>query len=168
MASTESPGEGGTAAASRTPSPAASQAPGGRVAGGLAEWKELLRTEEPRCDRLGIGAAILSIGLRTPDAADNPTDQDVLGEIVAHLEPTDRVCVLRRGEYGVLVVPVADRRTAEQRANELYRSLRGRGWEIGMGWAMRRDGHGLFHAAAQADAAMLRSGSGRLDLSDRA
>jgi hypothetical protein len=33
---------------------------------------------------------------------------------------------------------------------------------------MRRDGHGLFHAAAQADAAMLRTGSGgRLDLTAR-
>jgi hypothetical protein len=135
-------------------------APGSEV-GDLADWKRLLRDEEPRCSELGIGAAVFSIGLKDP--ASGPSDDEVVPVVLAQLEPTDRVCVLRRGEYGVLVVPV-ERRTAETRATALYRSLRDRGWEVAMGWAMRRDGHGLFHAAAQADAAMLRSGNNRIDL----
>lgn len=140
------------------------------LVGGLDAWKALLRAEEARCAELGIGAAILSVGRREgsdPSTA-MPTDDEIVGALAEHLEPTDRVAVLRSGEYGVLLVPVADRRAAEARATGLYRALRARGWDLAMGWAMRRDGHGLFHAAAQADAAMLRSGSGgRLDLTAR-
>jgi hypothetical protein len=138
------------------------------LVGGLDAWKELLRTEEARCAELGISAAILSIGRREGSDTPPPTDELVVAALAEHLAPTDRVAVLRSGEYGVLLVPVADRRAAEARATELYRALRARGWDLAMGWAMRRDGHGLFHAAAQADAAMLRSGSGgRLDLTAR-
>jgi hypothetical protein len=138
------------------------------LVGGLDAWKELLRTEEARCAELGIGAAILSIGRREGSDTAPPTDDRVVAALAEHLDPTDRVAVLRAGEYGVLLVPVPDRRAAEARATGMYRTLRARGWDLAMGWAMRRDGHGLFHAAAQADAAMLRTGSGgRLDLTAR-
>lgn len=154
MASQESPAKG-----------RAGQARPPQLAGGLDEWKALLGAEEQRCAELGIGAAVVSIGLRAPEAA--PDDEAVTRTIAGHLAATDRVCVLRRGEYGVLMAPVAGRVDAERRTTELYQKLRRDGLDVSMGWAMRRDGHGLFNAAAQADAAMLRSSAGRLDLTER-
>jgi hypothetical protein len=151
-----------TPAPNRTDRPADRRAPD---AGGLPEWKELLRSEEARCAEFGIGAAIFSLGV-SGAVGPSPTDGEVVAEIAGRLRPTDRVCLLRAGEYGILVIPLPDRRAAEHLAVELFRGLKGRGWEVHLGWAMRRDGHGLFHAAAQADAAMLRSGTGRIDLTD--
>ena len=131
-----------------------------QVVGSLATWKELLRDEELRCAELGIGAAILSIGVSSGD------DAGVVRTICTALEPTDRVCVLRTGEYGVLVIPVDGARAAEERANQVYDTLVEAKVAASMGWALRHDGHGLFHAAAQADAAMLRSGPHKIDLTD--
>jgi hypothetical protein len=129
-----------------------------QVIGSLASWKELLRDEELRCAEFGIGAAILSIGVPDTD------DARAVQVICSALHPTDRVCILRSGEYGVLTIPVDGARAAEDRANEVYSVLEKAKFNASMGWALRHDGHGLFHAAAQADAAMLRSGPNRIDL----
>ena len=129
-----------------------------QVVGSLASWKELLRDEERRCEEFGLGAAIISIGV--PGA----NDSEVVGLVCSELQATDRVCVLRPGEYGVLSVPLEGARNGEDRANAIYAVLESAKLPAAVGWAMRHDGHGLFHAAAQADAAMLRSGPNRIDL----
>ena len=129
-----------------------------QVVGSLRSWKELLRDEERRCDEFGLGAAIISIGIK------GANDAEVVQLLCQELQATDRVCVLRPGEYGVLTIPVQGAREGEDRANAMYTRLEEAKLPAAVGWAMRHDGHGLFHAAAQADAAMLRSGPNRIDL----
>lgn len=129
----------------------------------LDRWKAFLREEDRRCQEHHIGAALVTVGLVR--AADAEQATVVLGGV---LRPTDRVGVLCEDELSVLLAPLDDILHAQKAVQQLDAALRAGGVAAHLGWAMRAEGHGLFHAAARADAAMLTArGHGRLDLSKR-
>ena len=136
-----------------------------RIEHDLTAWKSFLRAEDRRCDELHLAAALVTIGLRS--AGDFASACDVLDGV---LRPTDRIGVLCPDELSVLLLPVADIHDAQRTVQQIDAALRVASIEAHVGWAMRLDGHGLFHAAARADAAMLTAkghGHGHLDLSKR-
>jgi hypothetical protein len=59
------------------------------------------------------------------------------------------------GEWSVLLTPVETAPLARARVAALDDALRDAGLRPAIGWALRLSGHGLFHAAARADAARL-------------
>jgi len=134
---------------------------GARVERDLDRWKAFLRDEDRRCEELHLGAALVTVGLvhgREANAA--------IRALLGALRPTDRVGVLGEDELTVLVAPVDDIRHAQKLVQAIDAALRSAGVAAHIGWAPRAEGHGLFHAAARADAAMLTArGHGRLDLS---
>ena len=86
------------------------------------------------------------------------------------LRSTDRAGILCDTEISVVLVPIENIHHAQRLVHMLDGALRAQGLAPHIGWAMRLDGHGLFHASARADAAMLSSrGQGRpaVDLSER-
>lgn len=131
-----------------------------RIEPDLDAWKQSLREEDRRLDALRIPAALVTIGLvRAADAARALTVLDT------GLRPTDRVGVLCDDELSVLLSPVVDIHDAQGRAQQLSEVLQGAGVDVHVGWAMRLPGHGLFHALARADAAMLTAkGHGHLSV----
>lgn len=127
----------------------------------LGRWKTFLRDEDRRCEELRMGAALVTIGL-----VDAARSDAAIAALVGVLRRTDRVAVLGPDELTVLVAPVDDIRHAQRLVQQIDGVLRDAGLGAHIGWAMRAEGHGLFHAAARADAAMLTArGHGRLDLS---
>jgi hypothetical protein len=131
----------------------------------LAAWKVFLREQDRLCVEHRFPAALVTVGLG------RPADQDkALATIIALLRRTDRIGVLCDTELSVLLVPLESIHEAQQLVHRLDRALREAGVVAYLGWAMRLEGHGLFHAAARADAAMLSArGHGRpaVDLADR-
>jgi hypothetical protein len=140
-------------------------APSPLVEDDLSRWKEFLREQEALCAEHGFPAAVLTIGL--DDTSAMPQTLDALGKL---LRSTDRAGILCDTEISVVLVPVETIHHAQRLVHVLDGGLRAQGLVPHIGWAMRLDGHGLFHASARADAAMLSSrGQGRptVDLSER-
>ena len=134
-----------------------------RVEVDLTEWKSFLRAEDRRCDEHRLVAALVTIGLHY--AADFDGLAIALEDV---LRPTDRVGLLCADEISVLLLPVYDIHEAQRTVQQIDLALRAAGIGAHIGWAMRLVGHGLFHAAARADAAMLTAkGHGHLDVSKR-
>lgn len=131
-----------------------------RVERDLDAWKQSLREEDHRLDEHRIPAALVTIGLvRASDLA------AALRTLDGSLGPSDRIGVLCDDELSVLLAPVADIHDAQRRAQDLSTALHATGVDVHVGWAMRLPGHGLFHALARADAAMLTAkGHGHLSL----
>jgi hypothetical protein len=99
--------------------------------------------------------------------ADMPATIDALSNL---LRSTDRAGVLCDTEIAVVLVPIETIHHAQRLVHMLDGGLRAAGLSPHIGWAMRLEGHGLFHASARADAAMLSArGHGRptVDLSER-
>jgi hypothetical protein len=140
-------------------------APSPVVESDLGRWKEFLREQEALCSQHGFPAAVLTVGLERDE--DLPAATEALGGL---LRSTDRAGVLCDNEIAVVLVPVESIHHAQRLVHMIDGGLRSKGLAPHVGWAMRLDGHGLFHASARADAAMLSSrGQGRpaVDLSDR-
>ena len=134
-----------------------------RIERDLTEWKSFLRAEDRRCDEHRLVAAVVTIGLHY--AADFDGLAIALDDV---LRPTDRVGLLCADEISVLLLPVDDIHDAQRTVQQIDIALRAAGIGAHIGWAMRLVGHGLFHAAARADAAMLTAkGHGHLDVSKR-
>jgi hypothetical protein len=138
---------------------------GVRIEQDLTTWKEFLREQERLCAKHHFQAAMLTIGCR---------DEAALAATAAALLPalrsTDHAGVLCATELAVVLVPLDSIQHAQRLVHVIDGALRAAGLEPHIGWAMRQDGHGLFHAAARADAAMLTArGHGRpaVDLSDQ-
>lgn len=126
----------------------------------LGAWRTFLREEDRRCQELRIPAALVTIGLVRE--ADTEAALRVLTDV---LGPTDRIGLLCADELSVLASPLEGIHHAQRVVQRLDAALRGAGIGAHIGWAMRVDGHGLFHAAARADAAMLTArGHGRIEL----
>jgi|EndMetStandDraft_8_1072994.scaffolds.fasta_scaffold902792_1 hypothetical protein len=148
----------GTAAAS---APAAASP----VERDLSQWKVFVREQEHLCAEHRFPAAMMSIGVDDADAL-----EATIGPLSAVLRSTDRAGVLCPTEIAVLLVPLDSIHHAQRLVHVIDGALRAAGLDPHIGWAMRLDNHGLFHAAARADAAMLSArGHGRpsVDLSDR-
>jgi hypothetical protein len=138
--------------------------PSPRVERELSRWKDFLRDQERLCDEHRFAAAMLTIGL-DDERAVGPT-LDVLAKT---LRSTDRAGILCPTELAVLLVPLDSIHHAQRLVHVVDGALRAAGVAPHIGWAMRLDNHGLFHAAARADAAMLSArGHGRpsVDLSE--
>jgi hypothetical protein len=136
-----------------------------RVQRDLSLWKSFLHEEDRRCDEFHFGVALVTIGLHR--AGDLDAACRVLDDA---LRPTDHVGILCSDELSVLLSPVDSIQHAQKIVHRLDASFHQAAIDAHMGWAMRHDGHGLFHAAARADAAMLTAkGHGNLafDLSKR-
>jgi hypothetical protein len=130
----------------------------------MASWTNFVREQDRICDEHRFAAAMLTIGLDT-DRDLEPTI-DALGGV---LRSTDRAGVLCATELAVLLVPLDSIHHAQRLVHVIDSALRAARLTPHIGWAMRLENHGLFHAAARADAAMLSArGHGRasVDLSD--
>jgi hypothetical protein len=131
----------------------------------LTQWKAFVREQERLCAEHRFPAAMLSIGVH-----DAENLEATLVALRAVLRSTDRAGVLCPTEVAVLLVPLDSIHHAQRVVHVIDGALRAAGLDPHIGWAMRLDNHGLFHAAARADAAMLSArGHGRpsVDLSDR-
>ncbi len=150
----------------RTPDPTATRPTGvptttGQVTGVPADrsWAALLADEEERVARYGLGAGIMVISfagelLRHVDDTDRLlAEARILGIIDRYLGWTDRTAILGVGRLGVIVVPVSAWEL-DRRASLLHHSLRQRGLDVEIAFAIRRDEGGLPAAAARADAAL--------------
>jgi hypothetical protein len=140
--------------------PAEVAAPTGRVERDLDAWKQFLRAEDNRLAEVRVAAALVTVGLVRP--AD-------LGRAIPVLErtlrPTDRIGMLCEDELSVLLAPLAGIHEAQHLVQVVASALDAAGVDVHVGWAMRQSGHGLFHALARADAAMLTAkGHGHLAL----
>ena len=136
-----------------------------RVQRDLALWKAFLHVEDRRCEEFHFAVALVTIGLHR--AGDLDAACSLLDEL---LRPTDHVGVLCADELSVLLSPVESIQSAQKVVLRLDAAFHRAAIDAHIGWAMRHDGHGLFHAAARADAAMLTAkGHGNLafDLSKR-
>ncbi len=142
---------------------AAPRAP--RIQPELARWKTFLHEEDRRCDEFRFAVALVTIGLHRSgelDAACRMLDDE--------LRPTDHIGVLCADELSVLLSPVDSVLHAQKVVKRLDAAFHNAAIDAHIGWAMRHEGHGLFHAAARADAAMLTAkghGNLALDLSKR-
>jgi hypothetical protein len=140
-------------------------APAPLIEDDLGRWKEFLREQEALCSQHGFPAAVMTIGLDRD--ADLAKTVDALSNL---LRSTDRAGILCATEIAVVLVPIETIHHAQRLVHMLDGGLRSAGLSPHIGWAMRLDGHGLFHASARADAAMLSArGHGRptVDLSER-
>ncbi len=136
-----------------------------RVQRDLGAWRSFLRDENARLDEFHLAAAMVTIGLHRAGDFGSATDL-----VEAILRPTDHIAMLSSDEMSVLLAPVQDIREAKRLVHVIDAKFHAAGIDAHIGWAMRHDGHGLFHAAARADAAMLTAkGHGNLafDLSKR-
>ena len=129
----------------------------------LGKWKQFLGAEDRRCEEHHLAAALVTIGLHDERALDS-----LISALQGVLRPTDRIGVLCPDELSVLLVPLDDIHHAQRMVQQIDATLRTAKIGAHIGWAMRLDGHGIFHSSARADAAMLTAkGHGRLDLSKR-
>ena len=136
-----------------------------RVERDLAVWKTFLHAEDRRCAEFRFAVALVTIGLHR--AGDLEAACDLLD---VEVRPTDHIGVLCADELSVLLSPVDSIQHAQKIVHRLDTAFHRTAIDAHIGWAMRHDGHGLFHAAARADAAMLTAkGHGNLafDLSKR-
>lgn len=130
----------------------------------MARWTSFLREQEAACAEHRFPAAMLTIGCNRSDDL-----EPMLAALVPTLRSTDRAGLLSDTEIAVLLVPLESIHHARRLVHVIDGALRAAKLDPHIGWAMRLDGHGLFHAAARADAAMLSArGHGRpsIDLSD--
>lgn len=157
---------GATSESSPTGTPVVTSPPGTpAVERDLSAWKEFLKEQERLCAEHRFPAAMLSIRV---DRADDL--EPTISALGAVLRSTDRAGVLCDTELAVVLVPLDSIHHAQRLVHVIDGALRAAKLDPHIGWAMRLDNHGLFHAAARADAAML-SARGHskpsVDLSDR-
>ena len=67
---------------------------------------------------------------------------------------TDVIGILSDTEIALVLMPLESVLAGQHRVHALDEALRANGIVAAIGWAMRQDGHGLFHASARADAAL--------------
>lgn len=131
-----------------------------RVERRLDAWKQFLRDEDTRLAAVNLPAALATVGLVRAGDLDR-----ALAILESVLRPTDCLGLLCADEISVLLAPVADIHEAQHLVQAASSALHGAGVDAHVGWAMRLPGHGLFHALARADAAMLTAkGHGHLAL----
>jgi hypothetical protein len=132
-----------------TPPPLVSGGP--VVAADLAAWKQAVEEQERLCAAHSFGAAVVSIALSSP-AVDKR--RAALAVLAAELSATDVIGIISDTEFALVLMPLDSVLAGQQRVRRLDDALRSSEIVAAIGWAMRQDGHGMFHALARADAAL--------------
>ncbi|MEO8696910.1 MAG: hypothetical protein ABI658_25600 [Acidimicrobiales bacterium] len=121
------------------------------VAADLDAWKTAVEEQERQCAAHRFGAAVVSIALTTPSVEQRRAALQVLA---AEMASTDVIGILSETEFALVLMPLESVLIGQQRVRRVDDALRAAGIVAAIGWAMRQDGHGLFHASARADAAL--------------
>ena len=137
--------------ATRTTAAAPTISGGPIVAADLGAWKSAVDEQERLCAAMRFGAAVVSIALTTPSVEQRGAALQVLATEMAS---TDVIGILSETEFALVLMPLESVLVGQQRVRSIDDALRAGGIAAAIGWAMRQDGQGLFHASARADAAL--------------
>ena len=137
--------------ATRTTTAAPTISGGPVVAADVDAWKIAVDEQERQCAAHRFGAAVVSIALTTPSVEQR---RGALAVLAAEMASTDVIGILSETELGLVLMPLESVLVGQQRVHRIDDALRAGGIVAAIGWAMRQDGHGLFHASARADAAL--------------
>lgn len=121
------------------------------VAADLDAWKTAVEEQERQCATHRFGAAVVSIALTTPSVEHR---RAALRVLAAEMASTDVIGILSETEFALVLMPLDSVLVGQERVRRIDDALRADGIIAAIGWAMRQDGHGLFHASARADAAL--------------
>jgi hypothetical protein len=122
------------------------------VAADLDAWKSLVDEQERQCAAHKFGAAVVSVAIPT---ASPEQRRAALAALAAEMTSTDVLGILGETEFALVLMPLESVLAGQDRVRRIDETLRARGIVAAIGWAMRQDGHGLFHALARADAALV-------------
>ena len=137
--------------ATRTTAAAPTISGGPVVAADLDAWKTAVDEQERLCASMRFGAAVVSIALTTRSVEQR---RAALAVLAAEMESTDVIGILSKSEFALVLMPLESVLVGQQRVRSIDDALRAAGIVAAIGWAMRQDGQGLFHASARADAAL--------------
>jgi hypothetical protein len=121
------------------------------VAADLDAWKIAVDEQERQCAEHRFGAAVVSIAMTSPSTEQR---RAALAALASEMSATDVLGILSDTEFALVLMPLASVLTGQDRVRHIDDALRAAGIVAAVGWAMRQDGHGLFHALARADAAL--------------
>jgi hypothetical protein len=121
------------------------------VAADLATWKQTVEEQERQCAAHSFGAAVVSMAMSSPAAEKR---RAALVVLAAELSTTDVIGIISETEFALLLMPLESVLAAQARVRRIDDALRASGIVAAVGWAMRQEDHGLFHALARADAAL--------------
>ena len=137
--------------ATRTTTAAPTISGGPVVAADLDAWKQTVEEQERQCEAHRFGAAVVSIALTSPSIEQR---RAALAVLAAEMAATDVIGILSDTEFALVLMPLESVLVGQQRVRSIDDALRANDVVAAIGWAMRQDGHGLFHASARADAAL--------------
>ena len=138
--------------ATRTTAAAPTISGGPIVAADLDAWKIAVEEQERLCIAMRLGAAVVSIALTTPSVEQR---RSALAVLAAEMASTDVIGILSDTEFALVLMPLESVLVGQQRVRSIDDALRAADIVAAIGWAMRQDGQGLFHASARADAALV-------------
>jgi hypothetical protein len=118
------------------------------VAADLDAWKLVVEEQEQQCAAHRFGAAVVSIAIASTDR------HAALVALASEMSSTDVLGILGEAEFALVLMPLDSVLVGQDRVRRIDDALRAAGIVAAVGWAMRQDGHGLFHALARADAAL--------------
>jgi hypothetical protein len=121
------------------------------VAADLAAWKLAVDEQERQCATHSFGAAVVSIAMASP-AVDKR--RAALAVLANEMAPTDVIGIISDTEFALVLMPIESVLAGQARVRRIDDALRADGIVAAIGWAMRHEDHGLFHALARADAAL--------------
>ena len=121
------------------------------VAADLDAWKAAVEEQERLCAAHRFGAAVVSIALTTPSVEER---RAALAVLAAEMAATDVIGILSDTEFALVLMPLESVLVGQNRVRRIDDALRANNIPAAIGWAMRQDLHGLFHASARADAAL--------------
>ena len=138
--------------ATRTTNPPPTISGGPIVAADLDAWRSAVDEQERQCGAHRFGAAVVSIAITS--ASPEPR-RAALAALAAEMASTDVLGILGETEFALVLLPLDSVLAGQERVRRIDDALRASGVVAAIGWAMRQDGHGLFHALARADAALV-------------
>lgn len=138
--------------ATRTTNPPPTISGGPVVAADLDAWKSVVDEQERQCAAHKFGAAVVSVAI--PSASPEQR-RAALAALAAEMASTDVLGILGETEFALVLMPLESVLAGQERVRRIDEALRAGGIVAAIGWAMRQDGHGLFHALARADAALV-------------
>lgn len=138
--------------ATRTTNPPPTISGGPVVAADLDAWKVAVDEQERQCAAHRFGAAVVSIAMTSPSPEQR---RSALQTLATEMATTDVLGILSDSEFALVLMPLESVLAGQDRVRRIDDALRAGGIVAAIGWAMRQDGHGLFHALARADAALV-------------
>jgi hypothetical protein len=143
--------DGTSGSRTRTTNPPPTVSGGPVVAADLDAWKLAVDEQERQCAAHRFGAAVVSIAM-TSDSPDQR--RTALAALASEMSSTDVLGILNETEFGLVLMPLSSVLAGQDRVRRIDDALRAAGIVAAIGWAMRQDAHGMFHALARADAAL--------------